>query len=639
MAQADYIVSNGTGAAVRSDLNGQLAAIVTNNSGATSPATTYAYQWWADTTTNTLKLRNSANSAWIEIMQLDGTLTMEDGTAALPGLAFRDDLDTGIFRAGTNQLGISSAGVERVEFGSSEVVFNDSGANYDFRVEGDTNAHLLFVDASADKVGIGTSSVGAPLHVFGSATAASKASQTGVFTVHSASTVQLNIGAENVAPYGVWMQTRDTSGTASNYPIVLNPLGGNIGIGTSSPTHNLTIGTTAASDFVLSLRGGVGGFLGWDDSANCTILQAPNTRSLQFRVNSDTFSAGTMAMHINSSGAVGIGDTGPDSTLTIKAAASVTPLRVSGPSSEFARIDTSGRLLVGTSSARTDLMGAGAQLQVEGTTFATARLGVAMNANNAEGGGIYLVKSRGSSAGGVTVVNSGDVLGDIEFGGADGTNIDTAARIRCVVDGTPGANDMPGSLVFSTTADGASSSTERMRIDSSGRLLLGTTSSISGDTKTLEIVNASTSSTQIYVRHSSAAAGRHWRYGVDSGNTLYVINQDSTGVYINNGSTGWTGLSDERYKDIIEPITGAVEKVASLRAVIGKFKTDEEGRRRAFLIAQDVQTVLPEAVDASNPERLGVTLTDVIPLLVAALKESKERIEALEVKVAALEAQ
>jgi len=159
---------------------------------------------------------------------------------------------------------------------------------------------------------------------------------------------------------------------------------------------------------------------------------------------------------------------------------------------------------------------------------------------------------------------------------------------------------------------------------------LGTTSAISGDTKTLEIVNASGSSTQIYVRHSSAAAGRYWRYGADHNNTLYVINQDTTGVYMPNGNTGWTGLSDERYKDIIEPITGAVEKVASLRAVIGKFKTDEEDRRRAFLIAQDVQTVLPEAVDASNPERLGVTLTDIIPLLVAALKESKERIEALE---------
>lgn len=72
MAQADGVVSNGTGAAVRSDINGQLAALFTSHSGATEPATTYAYQPWADTTANVYKLRNGANSAWIELFELDG---------------------------------------------------------------------------------------------------------------------------------------------------------------------------------------------------------------------------------------------------------------------------------------------------------------------------------------------------------------------------------------------------------------------------------------------------------------------------------------------------------------------------------------------------------------------------------------
>jgi hypothetical protein len=154
--QADYIVANGTGAAVRSDLNGQLAAIVSNNSGATEPATMYAYQWWADTTAGLLKIRNAANNAWITLRELDGTLLMEDGTAAAPGLSFASDLDTGFFSAGANAIGIATNGVERVEFGTGEVVFNDGGANYDFRIEGDTNANLFFVDASAEAVGIGT---------------------------------------------------------------------------------------------------------------------------------------------------------------------------------------------------------------------------------------------------------------------------------------------------------------------------------------------------------------------------------------------------------------------------------------------------------------------------------------------------
>jgi len=93
MAQHDYVIANGTGAAVRSDLNGALGAIVSNNSGATEPATTYAYQWWPDTTTGLLKIRNAANSAWITV----GTLASTNlGLASLAGATFTGDviLDT-----------------------------------------------------------------------------------------------------------------------------------------------------------------------------------------------------------------------------------------------------------------------------------------------------------------------------------------------------------------------------------------------------------------------------------------------------------------------------------------------------------------------------------------------------------------
>lgn len=93
MAQHDYVIANGTGAAVRSDLNGALGAIVSNNSGAIEPATTYAYQWWPDTTTGLLKIRNAANSAWITV----GTLASTNlGLASLAGATFTGDviLDT-----------------------------------------------------------------------------------------------------------------------------------------------------------------------------------------------------------------------------------------------------------------------------------------------------------------------------------------------------------------------------------------------------------------------------------------------------------------------------------------------------------------------------------------------------------------
>ena len=85
MAQHDYIIANQSGAAFRSDLNNGLAAIVSQNSGAAQPSTTYAYQWWANTTTGLLMLRNAANEDWITI----GTLASANlGLATLASPSF-----------------------------------------------------------------------------------------------------------------------------------------------------------------------------------------------------------------------------------------------------------------------------------------------------------------------------------------------------------------------------------------------------------------------------------------------------------------------------------------------------------------------------------------------------------------------
>jgi hypothetical protein len=238
MAQADYVVANGTGAAVRSDLNGQLAAIVSNNSGATEPATMYAYQWWADTTAGLLKLRNSANNAWITLRELDGTLLMEDGTAAAPGLSFASDPDSGIFRGGANEFGIATNGVERVEFGTSEVVFNDGGANYDFRIEGDTNTSLFFVDASAEAVGIGTTSPAKKLDVY-------EASTANVEQYLRNTTINLLSKIDGT--------TSAQFGTETSHPLLLTTgnferaritSAGLVGINTTTPQSPLTVGAT-----------------------------------------------------------------------------------------------------------------------------------------------------------------------------------------------------------------------------------------------------------------------------------------------------------------------------------------------------------------------------------------------------------
>jgi hypothetical protein len=165
---------------------------------------------------------------------------------------------------------------------------------------------------------------------------------------------------------------------------------------------------------------------------------------------------------------------GATGTLTFSTAAATTLI-------ERARIDSSGRLLIGTSTARNDFYnqtGTGALVQLEGIGISSPGYILQswiVNHNSATvTPHLVIGKSRGSTNGAVTVVQSGDSLGHIDWHGADGTDMVPAASIDCVVDGTPGADDMPGRLVFSTTSDGSASPTERMRIDNAGRVLVGT---------------------------------------------------------------------------------------------------------------------------------------------------------------------
>jgi len=147
-----------------------------------------------------------------------------------------------------------------------------------------------------------------------------------------------------------------------------------------------------------------------------------------------------------------------------------------GTVAERARIDSSGRLLIGATSVD-PLWGVSASLAVEGTTGNASAINISRNSNDGSPPYLTFGKSRGTSIGSDTVVQSGDTLGTIAFVGADGTDKENSgALIAAEVDGTPGSNDMPGRLVFKTTADGASSSTERLRIDSSGNIGIGTAS-------------------------------------------------------------------------------------------------------------------------------------------------------------------
>jgi hypothetical protein len=140
-------------------------------------------------------------------------------------------------------------------------------------------------------------------------------------------------------------------------------------------------------------------------------------------------------------------------------------------------VDSSGRTLIGTSTARDKFFAStiAPAFQLEGSTTAAAAISTCRNSNDDNQSYVILGKSRSSSYG---VVSSGDSIGEISFQAADGTNFLQAARITAAVDGTPGTNDMPGRIVLSTTPDGSASPVERLRVDSSGRLLVGTSTAI-----------------------------------------------------------------------------------------------------------------------------------------------------------------
>jgi len=248
MATHDYVIDNSTGANVRADINNALAAIVSNNSSSSQPTTRYAYMWWADTTTGILKIRNSANDGWVELLQLDGTLTLEDGSASTPGLAFRDDLNTGIFSSAADTFNAATGGVERMELSSNGTIFNEDGADVDFRIEGDTEANLFYVDAGNDRIGISTSSPQSLLEIDSNdATFALKLTcNENVSGSYNGLSIAGN--DENSGSYPLVVVSNSTTHETGGHPVFCCN-SRNVGIGTLSPNTNLHIqGSNSGGD-------------------------------------------------------------------------------------------------------------------------------------------------------------------------------------------------------------------------------------------------------------------------------------------------------------------------------------------------------------------------------------------------------
>ena len=138
MAQADGNVANGSGSAVRSDINTNLEAILTNHSGATEPSTTKQYQFWVDESTATspvLKIRNTSNNAWISLRSVaSGGIVFPAGTEAAPSVTFGSDgPDYGFYRSSLGAVAYVSqfSGADHTLFSIGKDLGTDSDGNAD----------------------------------------------------------------------------------------------------------------------------------------------------------------------------------------------------------------------------------------------------------------------------------------------------------------------------------------------------------------------------------------------------------------------------------------------------------------------------------------------------------------------------
>jgi hypothetical protein len=322
------------------------------------------------------------------------------------------------------------------------------------------------------------------------------------------------------------------------------------------------------------------------------------------------------------------------------------------------RCDSSGRLLVGTSTVTTTASSATNNLLA--VESANNYLGVSFTANCNDSNGSYLVlkKSRGTTAGSTTVVQSGDEIGNIFFEATDGSASRSAAAIRAFVDGTPGSADMPGRLVFSTTADGASSPTERMRIASGGGFKVSNTGAYNLGSDIHEINHNVVGSAAFHVYHSAASTpyGYYFKFTGANPNdaTSYVfgsfdnVNANIYTIY-SNGTV--SARSDAKFKKNIETTrNGYLEDLAQLRVVkYNWYNHDDDTPKELGFIAQEVEQVFPGLV-STVPDKddqgnetgevsKSIKTSVFTPMLVKALQEALERIETLEAEVAALKAQ
>jgi hypothetical protein len=168
----------------------------------------------------------------------------------------------------------------------------------------------------------------------------------------------------------------------------------------------------------------------------------------------------------------------------------------------------------------------------------------------------------------------------------------------------------------SGTAGNAITFTQAMTLNASGNLLVGTTSAPVGGANSAWANPGSTV----------------FSMGPNGGNAFVLYNPSNVGCYVVGGQTGWTGTSDGALKNVIAPITNGLSSIIGLKPTIYSWKSDKANIPYAGLIAQEVQSVLPDLVNDNNGT-LGVNYTGVIPYLISAIQELSAQVTSLQATV------
>ena len=367
-----------------------------------------------------------------------------------------------------------------------------------------------------------------------------------------------------------------------------------------------TAGTTAADDLTLSTSGNTGITIRSGTSNSGTLIFANGTSgSASYRAEI-TYSHSSNAMSFTTSGGF-----------------------------ERMRIDSSGRLLLGGSTAQTNVEVANNVINSIFQTFSSGSQYSGPSILSYSAGDYNPVLSLGVSnsntIGTNTLVGANWDLGMINFVGNDGTNFETAALISSFADGTPAAGSMPGALRFSLTPSGSTVPIERMRITNEGYVRINRTTSLFTEQFVVQSDASTVNPMSVHNTNSSAASD----YSIIFGRNGNIVGSVQTSLT----ATTYVTSSDYRLKENVVDISGAIDRVKQLSPKRFNFIADPTTIVDGFL-AHEAQTIVPEAVtgEKDGEEMQGIDQSKLVPLLTASIKELIAEVDTLKAKVAALEA-